>query len=41
VQLSGGGWFTETRTVTVVEEGGAVVKASQTMRNEMLDHEPE
>jgi hypothetical protein len=33
--------FTETRTVTVVEEGGIVVKVSQTIRSEMLDHEPE
>ena len=33
--------FTETRTVTVVEEGGAVVKVSQTIRSELLDHEPE
>jgi hypothetical protein len=33
--------FTETRTVTVVEEGGVVVKVSQTIRSEMLDHEPE
>lgn len=33
--------FTETRTVTVVEEGGVVVKVSQTIRSELLDHEPE
>jgi hypothetical protein len=33
--------FAETRTVIVVEEGGVVVKVSQTIHSEMLDHEPE
>ena len=33
--------FAETRTVTVVEESGVVIKVSQIIHSEMLDHEPE
>jgi multidrug efflux pump subunit AcrA (membrane-fusion protein) len=33
--------FTETRRVTVTEEAGVVVKVSQTILSELLDHEPQ